>query len=153
MRITKIGTDYVKMDENNFDKKEFRDISKIHIIKMNFKNDIKGNIGNIIKMYPRTKRYIIENNIREYNSVLKHTSKKFYVENKKYDKLISFFRKNNKVVLNIERLTDFEVEFVKLNITDILQNVEVLYVGDMKDLFEDLRSSFEKWNGNVILNE
>jgi hypothetical protein len=107
----------------------------------------------MIKEYPSTKRFIIENNVREYNRILKNTQKKFYVENRSGDKLISFFRRNNKVLLNFERLNEFELNFVKENIDDILFNTEVVFIGDMTYLLEDLKQSFVAWNGNVIVNK
>lgn len=153
MRITKIGTDYVILNEENLDNDELLRIPKIHLIKMKFDSEnIDECVDEVLNRFPRTKRFIIENNVRDYNRILKRTPKKFYVENNRGDKLISFFRKNNKVILNIERLTDFEIEFVKENINDILFNTEVVYFGDLVPLFEYLKPSLDVWKGNAILN-
>lgn len=152
MRVTRIGTDYVTMNETNLEDKDYMEIERIHLIKMNFGiHNIDNNVGKVLRRFPDTKRFIIENNIREYNRILKGTMKKFYVENRRGDNLISFFRKNNKVLLNFERLSKIEMEFVKENISDILFNVEVVYIGSLKELFDELKPAFNTWKGNVIM--
>lgn len=153
MRVTKIGTDYVVLTEENLDDSELLKIPKIHLIKMKFDNgNIDECVNEVLNRFPQTKRFVIEDNIREYNRILKRTPKKFYVENKIGDKLISFFRRNNKVLLNVERITKFELEFVMENISDILFNTEVLYFGDMTVEYEYLKSNLDTWKGNIILN-
>lgn len=153
MRVTKIGTDYVIINEENLEDPELLKIPKIHLIKMNFENEnIDEGVNETLSRFPQTKRFVIEDNIRDYNRLLKRTPKKFYVENKEGDKLISFFRRNNKVLLNVERITKFELEFVMENIDDILFNTEVLYFGDMNIEFNYLKSHLDTWKGNAILN-
>lgn len=153
MRVTKIGTDYITINEENLEDPEILKIPKIHLIKMKFEiKNIDECVSETLDRFPQTKRFVIEDNIRDYNRLLKRTPKKFYVENKKGDKLISFFRRNNKVLLNVERITKFELEFVMENIDDILFNTEVLYFGDMNPLFDYLKSHLDTWKGNAILN-
>jgi hypothetical protein len=84
---------------------------------------------------------------------LKVTAKKFYVENRVGDGIISFFRKNNKVLLNFSKLADDEKSFV-MNpriLSDILRNVEVVQMG--KDDFPVVKNLLENWNGNVIIEK
>jgi hypothetical protein len=65
---------------------------------------------------------------------------------------ISFFRKNNKVLLNVENLSVFEKQFVlKVCLEDVLRNIEVIQLN--RDDFLDVEGKFERWNGNIILNE
>jgi hypothetical protein len=78
-----------------------------------------------LEKFPLTNRYIISDNIKFYNDILK-ARKKYYVENMIGDNLISFFKKNNKVLLNIENLFDYQLELIEKEYFDILRNVEVL---------------------------
>lgn len=151
MKITKIGTDYVSLDESNYDSEEFKSISKIHLIKLNFFRPSKSKIEKVLRLYPSTNRYVISNNIRTYNYTLRATTKKYYVENSPGTDIISFFRKNNKVLVNFNNLTEDEYKFLVDNcIEDILKNTEVVQID--RPSFEEKRGIFEKWSGNVILS-
>lgn len=152
MKLSVPGKDYIKVDESNLNDKNLLSMSKIHIIKLTFKNVSYDNIKTITKNFPNTNRFVISDNIREYNSLLKTIGKKFYVENVIDTPFISFFRKNNKVLLNLNNLRKYEKDFI-LNesiFVDILKNIEIVQInrGD----FDILLPLFEVWNGNVIIS-
>jgi len=149
MRLTKLGTDYICVSEDNVT--EFISLPRVHLIKMKFFNPTVEKINKVLDAYPKTRRFVIEDNIRVYNQVLKRTNKKFYVENTKGTGFISFFRKNNKVLLNILKLSPFEKQFaLSVCLEDILRNIEVIQL-EMED-FEEYKEIFEKWSGNVIIH-
>lgn len=153
MRLSVIGRDYISIDESNMDDAVLLSIPKIHIIKLQLKNVTEENIKTIVKNFSNTNRFVISDNIREYNILLKNIGKKFYVENIVDTPFISFFRKNNKVLLNLNNLRGFEREFV-LNesiFSDILKNIEIVQLsqGD----YDILLPLLEMWNGNVIVSK
>ena len=66
------------------------------------------------------------------------------------DEFISFFRKNNKILLNVARLSLAESEFVLDRILfDVLFNVEVMLVHAKQ--YEQHKREFQSWNGNLII--
>ena len=149
MRLTRLGSDYVSISEDSIDK--FLNIPRIHLIKLNFFNPTEDKIKKVLQLYPKTRRFVIEDNIRIYNQALKRTNKKFYVENSEGIGFISFFRKNNKVLLNITKLSTFEKQFaLNICLEDILRNIEVIQLEE--EDFEEYKEVFEKWSGNVILH-
>lgn len=150
MRLTRIGSDYITIDENNIEDKELLNIPRVHLIKFDFSDPTEEKIKKVIELYPKTNRFVIDDNIRLYNYVLRGTSKKYYIENKPETDLITFFRKNNKVLLNFGRLREEEYRFVSdFCLLDVLRNTEVVQLD--KPLFEEKREHFEKWSGNVII--
>jgi hypothetical protein len=152
VKITKIGTDYISINEDTIHYEEYLNISKVHLIKLSFDTPTKSKIEQVLSLFPRTNRYVIEDNIREYNFILRRTSKKYYVENYSGVGVISFFRKNNKVLLNFHKLTQDEKEFIVHNcFEDVLKNLEVIHIDEhIYDLKEDV---LIKWNGNVVISE
>lgn len=152
MRITISGKDYIKIDESNVNDEKLLSIPKIHIIKLQFKSVNGYNINTVIKNFPNTNRFVISDNVREYNLLLKTVGKKFYVENTIDIPLISFFRKNNKILLNLNNLRKYEKDFI-LNesiFVDVLKNIEVIQV-NRRD-FDIMLPLFEQWNGNIIMS-
>lgn len=151
MKMTKLGSDYIAITEDNLRDDNLLSISRVHLIKLNFFSPTEEKIKTTLGLYPKTNRYVIEDNIRIYNNVLKRTNKKYYVMNLSGVGFVSFFRKNNKVLLNIENLSIFEKQFVlSVCLEDVLKNIEVVQLN-----YEDFVASqevFEKWNGNVIIN-
>lgn len=151
MKLTKLGSDYIAITEDNLRDDNLLSLSRVHLIKLNFFNPTEEKIKTTLNLYPKTNRYVIEDNIRIYNNVLKRTNKKYYVMNLSGVGFVSFFRKNNKVLLNIENLSVFEKQFVlSVCLEDVLKNIEVIQLN-----YEDFVSAeeiFEKWNGNVIIN-
>ena len=125
MRMTRLGTDYICVSEDNVT--EYISLPRVHIIKMKFFNPTEDKIKKVLYAYPKTRRFVIEDNIRIYNQALKRTNKKFYVENVNGTGFISFFRKNNKVLLNVTKLSTFEKQFaLNICLEDILRNIEVI---------------------------
>jgi len=152
MRITEIGSDLVEIDEENLNDKKLLEIPRIHLIKLSFKLLTEYKIKKVLELFDRTNRFIIDDNIRIYNDFLKKTNKKFYVSNKIGTKLISFLRKNNKILLNLNFLSLHERDFIcgEGIFCDLLENLEVIRM--TKEDFESHRKLLEKWNGNVIIS-
>lgn len=160
MKITKIGSDYVTVNEENMKDEELINIPRIHLIKFDFDSPTKEKVEGVITLFSKTNRFVVSRHIRLYNSILKNTTKKFYVENRPGQSLISFFRKNNKVLLNVNNLSDNEKRFVleedkgtgSFNgvFSDILHNIEVIQMRhEVFKIFEDI---LQNWRGNVIID-
>lgn len=152
MRITKIGTDYIRVDEDNIDDERLLKIDRVHLIKLDFFKPTETKIKKVISLYPKTMRYVIENNIKTYNYILKNTNKKYYIENPVGSNVITFFKKNNKVLVNFNNFTQFEKQFLLSESTfiDVLKNTEVIMVN--KEVFDQKKDALEKWSGNVIVH-
>ena len=153
MRITKVGTDYISLNEDNFADTRFQKIQRVHLIKLDFQEPTRIIIDRVLNLFPKTNRFVIEDNIRDYNSILKRTSKKYYVMNKIGADIISFFRKNNKILLNFNNLSYEEQTFFLMDgvFEDVLKNTEVIAVN--KDIHDMKMEVLDKWKGNVILSE
>lgn len=151
MQITRIGSDYISINEDSLYDENLINIPRVHLIKLDFFKPSESKIRNVLSLYPKTNRFVIEDNIKIYNYVLRNTQKKYYVSNTKGDKLISFFRKNNKIFLNFMNLNVFERQFLLINkcFEDILRNAEVILVDN--DILMEKESILNEWNGNVIL--
>jgi hypothetical protein len=152
MRITNIGTDYIAIDEDNINDNDLLSIPRVHLIKLEFFKPTEGKIRAVLDSYPKTNRYVIENNIKTYNYILKGTSKKYYVENPVGAKVITFFKKNNKVLVNFNNMTSFEQQFLLSDdcFEDVLRNTEVIMIN--QSTFEEKKSELERWSGNVIIH-
>lgn len=153
MRITKIGSDYISVNENNFADTKFQNIQRVHLIKLDFEEPTRILVDRVLHLFPKTNRFVIEDHIREYNSILKRTSKKYYVMNKPGADIISFFRKNNKILLNFNSLSKEEQAFFLLDgiFEDVLKNTEVIALNtDMHDMKIEV---LDKWKGNVIISD
>lgn len=154
MKFTVKDMDYVTVDENSVKNEELISRKKIHLIKLSLKNPNPDNIKTIVSLFPNTNRFVIPStaNIKMYNDFFKGFNRKFYIENEKGSKLISFFKKNNKVLLNIDNLAPHEKEFVlnKSTISDIMWNCEVIQMSK-KDYTPPIAEQFSNWNGNLIL--
>lgn len=151
MKVTLPGSDYIVLDDHNIN--ECIDIPKIHLIKICLSVPSTNTVCSIIQKFSKTNRFIIEDNIKFYNDIFKHYSKKFYVENKSDDRLISFFRKNNKVLLNVCNLNFVDEEFIRLNIEDVLRNIEVIQLTTNLFRSNDYYLPLENWRGNVIITD
>lgn len=150
MKLTEYGSDFVVINEDNIDNEYFENLGKIHLIKIDFQEPTKDKVSKILDKFKSTNRFVIENNIKFYNDILKNTHRKYYVENTSQSKLISFFRKNNKVLLNTTRLNSLDLDFIYFNLEDVLKNVEVM-MADSVIYNEDTKDIFEYWKGNLIL--
>jgi len=153
MRITNVGTDYISLNEENYTDTKFQNIVRVHLIKLDFETPTKNLINKVLYLFPKTNRFVIEDNIREYNSILKRTSKKYYVMNKVGVDIISFFRKNNKILLNFNNLSKEEKDFFLMDgiFDDVLRNTEVIAIS--KNMHDMKMEVLDKWKGNVIISE
>jgi hypothetical protein len=150
MFFTNYGYDYIEVDEENFKSFEDRSDDKIHIIKLDFKFPTIEKLNYIIKKFEKTNRFVIERDIKFYNDYFKKINKKYYIMNRRGDKLISFFKRNNKVLLNINRLYKEEKRFVlDFAFLDVIRNTEVIIINNND--FENIKFLLRNWNGNVIL--
>lgn len=151
MKVAYIGTDYVSLNESNM--MDYVDEDKIHLIKLDFEYPSEQKVNMVLKAYPRTNRYVIENNIKLYNDILKKTTKKYYIENSSdSNKIFTFFRKNNKVLFNFTKLKPEIKEFLLDNfLFDILRNTEVIILD--RESLEKKATLLEAWPGNVVIQE
>jgi|WetSurMetagenome_2_1015567.scaffolds.fasta_scaffold02911_4 hypothetical protein len=154
MRMTEIGRDLIVVTEDDLGPGAFQantNESKIHLIKFKFKEPSKSKILTIMDKFPTTKRFIVSDNIKSYNEILKTTNCKYYIQNRLNSSgIVSFFRKNNKVFLSIPSLLSEEKDFV-LNyaLDDVLRNLEIIMI-EQKD-YEKHIDAFFNWKGNVVL--
>jgi hypothetical protein len=153
MKITSMGTDFISIDENNLDDENLSRIPKIHLIKLNFFKPTKQKVEDVIENFPTTNRFVIIDNIRIYNYILKETNKKYYIENNPNSDIISFFRKNNKVLINFNNLNTFSKQFLLSDgvFEDVLKNTEVIMID--KSIFNEKRNVLKNWPGNVIISD
>jgi hypothetical protein len=146
-----MGSDYIGINEDNINDKELLLIPRVHLIKLNFSSPTSEKVKEVISNFPKTNRFVVEDNIKIYNSVLKRTSKKYYVQNREGIGLISFFRKNNKVLLDITRLNVFEKQFILSScLEDVLRNIEVVKM--KQEDYIDYEDILKLWKGNVIID-
>jgi len=151
VKLTRSGSDYIEIDEDNIYDELLLSIPRVHLIKFCFKNPDERKIKNVLKLYQKTNRYVIEDDIRIYNYILRGTNKKYYIENPVGVKIITFFRKNNKVLVNFDNLISIERDFLLSDacFEDVLKNTEVIKID--QEIFEMKESILEDWSGNVII--
>ena len=150
MKIARYGTEYCCIDESNMD--EFVYVPKMHLIKLDFLEPTRKKVLDVLNLYPSTKRFFFSDHIKIYNDILRTTDKKYYIENTEHDGLITFFKRNNKCILNFSKLKPREKSFaLEFILTDILFNTEVIILNE-----EDLKFYLDvisNWQGNVLLWE
>jgi hypothetical protein len=153
MKITVKGTDFVIINEQNLDELFDRAEQKIHLIKLYFDEPTKEKILSVVNTFTKTNRYVISNNIKIYNDILKTTGKKYYIENEKNTNLISYLRKNNKILLNFNNLRQNELDLLldEKILLELLRNVEVIKI--KQDTYDKYNNIFNSWDGNIILSE
>jgi len=150
MKITVPGLDHIIVNEENLNDEKMLSIPRVHLIEMAFTDPTKEKIDTVLALYPKTNRFIISDNIRIYNTILKETSKKYYVKNTTGSGFISFFRKNNKVLLDTTVFSNIEKTLIlDTLLPDILRNVEVIKVS--KEDFDKYKTILDPWDGNVIV--
>lgn len=151
MRITALGSDLIIVNEDNYDSDLFQKIPRVHLIKLDFAMPRNELVNQVLYLFPKTNRFVIEDNIREYNSILRRTEKKYYVMNKKGSDIISFFRKNNKILLNLMNLTKEERDFFLMEgiFEDVLRNTEVIAIS--KKVYDEKMEVLDMWKGNCII--
>jgi hypothetical protein len=147
MKLTSLGTDLIRVNETNINQKYE---AKVHLIKFDFAEPNREKINKVLENFPNTNRFVISNTIKLYNDILRETNKKYYVMNNKGDKLITFFKKNNKVLLDTTKLTELERLFVlNVDLKDVLFNTEVMLV--TKEDYKEHVRVFTEWRGDLIL--
>lgn len=151
IKITKPGSDIIVITDQDYNK-SIKTEDKIHLIRLKFEQPTIEKMNWVIDTFYKTHRYIIDSeHIRFYNGFFKRTNKKYYVINdESTDGLISFFKKNNKVLLDITALKEFDKLYV-LNVAfpDILKNTEVIIISK-KDYTEHLEE-LNMYNGNCVI--
>jgi hypothetical protein len=152
MRITNVGSDFIRIDEDNMEDEKLLSIPRVHIIKLDFFKPTESRVKEVIRLYPKTMRFVIENNIKTYNYILRGTNKKYYVENYPGIDIITFFKKNNKVLCNFNNLRDVEKQFLLTDFVfgDVLRNTEVIIID--QENFKQKEKQLEPWSGNVIIS-
>ncbi len=153
MKLTKIGVDYVTINEDFLKNEDSSKYQKIHIINLEFSSPTKEKVEAVLNLFNKTNRYVISNNIRFYNDILKYTTKKYYVMNNVGNTLITFLRKNNKVLLNVSNLSAVEINMImqKSIMEDVLRNIEVIML--KRKIYNVIDDILENWNGNVIIQD
>ena len=153
MIITSVGTDYIELNENNLYNKDLQEIPRVHLIKLNFNDPTERKVKKVLSLFPRTNRFVIERDIKIYNFILRRTSKKYYVSNVFDTNMISFFRNNNKILVNFNYFDSINLMYyLQDNIfEDLLRNVEVIDINE--DIYNEKMSILEYWRGNVIISD
>ncbi len=128
--------------------------SKIHLIRLKLDRPSISAMDLITDFYHKTNRYIVDmENVRFYNSYFKTTNIKYYVINTEryYTGIISFFKRNNKILLDTTILDDDTKDYINIPdvMIDILSNMEVIIIDQF--YFDINKDIFSKWNGNVII--
>jgi hypothetical protein len=150
MKITKMGSDYVCVDELSMADESLQKIPRIHLIKLDFKAPSREKVEFVLKTFRSTNRFVIDDNIKFYNDILRNTNKKYYISNTEEDKLITFFKRNNKVLLDTTRLGILEKSFVfSVALEDVLANTEVIIV--QQKYYKENPGPYNNWSGNLIL--
>jgi hypothetical protein len=145
-----MGSDYVCINELNMADPSLQAIPRIHLIKLDFKDPTLEKVEFVMKSFSSTNRFVIDKNIKFYNDILRNTNKKYYISNTEDDKLITFFKKNNKVILDTTRLSILEKAFVfSVALSDVLANTEVIIVG--QKYYRENPGPYNNWSGNLIL--
>lgn len=149
MKLTEIGKDIITVDEEN--NTEWCN-DKIHIIKLKFNNPTNNKVHQTLENYKKTNRFIIDDNVRFYNYLLKDINKKYYIMNVEGNSIVSFFKRNNKVVLNTFRLSEYERDFLEQDefLIDLLSNLEVMITNRL--YYQRKQNIFQVWPGNLILS-
>lgn len=151
IKLTKPGSDIIVITDQDFNNnKQVED--KVHLIRLAFENPTIDKMNWVIDTFYKTHRFVIDSeHIRFYNGFFKRTNKKYYVINDKTtDGLISFFKKNNKVLLDVTVLSEFDRMYV-LNVAfaDILRNTEVIIIS--KNDYAEHLEELNMYNGNCII--
>lgn len=157
MIITVPGKDMISVNDGDISDEDLENWNvnvfdkKVHLIKIQVTEPTEQKMDFILDKYPYTNRFIINDNIRFYNWFFRSYEKKYYVENGYNVKLISFFKKNNKVLLNFNKL-DYDTKKFAMKagtFKDILRNLEILQLSE--EDFAKRKSLLLNWNGNVIV--
>ncbi len=150
MKVTRMGSDYVRISEYNMADEKLLEIPRIHIIKFDFKEPTREKVEYVLKTFSKTNRFVVDRDIKFYNDILRKTNKKYYIANTTEDRLITFFKRNNKVLLDTTSLNPLEKAFVfSVAIEDVLNNTEVIIINEK--YYKENPGPFNRWSGNLIL--
>ena len=153
--FTTPGTQIISITESNYINDTPNIKSKVHIIRLNFDNPDDNKMEWVITKFPTTRRYIVDNkHIKYYNYFLKRIyNLKYYVINtsNRWNGLVSFYKRNNKVLLDITQLTTPEKNFVFYSLKDILFNTEVIMIS--KSDYDNNKQIIDNWKGNCIIED
>jgi len=159
MRVAEEGVNYLVIRElDNLPIKPAEGEAKFHLLRLDLNDPTPDKLDQIFGLYPDTKRFIVSDYIRFYNNHFKNRrDKKFYVQNRRDDNVFVFFKKNNKIAVNLDNLRDTELKLLVQDFIVVLQYIEVLvatkrtwkklYAIKGKHLIEEILHS---WKGNVI---
>jgi hypothetical protein len=147
------GRDIIRISDLDYENDQPNVSHKVHIIRLNFNEPNDTKMRWIIDKFYQTNRFVIDlKNIKYYNFYLKKTNIKYYVINTDimWNGLISFYKRNNKVLLDITRLSDDERYFIlNTSLSDILNNTEVIQIE--KNDYVKHSDVINKWKGNCII--
>lgn len=157
MIITVPGKDIITINDSDINELDIENWNvepyekKIHLIKVEIANPTEQKLDFILEKYPHTNRFVISDNVRFYNWFFRKCEKKYYVQNNYNSQIISFFKKNNKILLNFNKLDYDTKKFALKNsiFKDILRNLEILQLNE--EDFNKRKSILLNWNGNVIV--
>jgi len=128
---------------------------KVHILRLDFQNPDDDKMQWVLEKFSYTNRFVVDlSNIKYYNLYLKRTNLKYYVinTNDRWKGLVSFYKRNNKVLLDTTKLNTHERSFVfDVCLSDILFNTEVVLVYRID--YENNSEIFDKWRGNCIIHD
>lgn len=152
--MTVPGRDIVVVNEKNIESDDSY-MHKVHLVRLSFRNPTDDKMEWVMQTFRNTNRYVIDTtHIRYYNYYLKRTNLKYYIINTRnsWRGLVSFFKRNNKVLLDFTQLSLFERQFaLKVSLDDILSNTEVVLIEE--EDFIDNADTFRRWRGDVILKD
>lgn len=145
-----MGSDYICVSEANIADPTLLKIPRIHLIKLDFKDPTYEKVEYVLKTFNSTNRFVIDGNVKFYNDILRNTNKKYYIANTERDKLLTFFKRNNKVLLDTTQLGILERAFVfSVALEDVLSNTEVIIVSHKN--YKENPGPYNNWSGNLIL--
>lgn len=161
MILTVMGRDLVEINDENINSDEINTLyktgEKVHIIKLNFKAP-ESYANEILDKFPKTKRFIIEDKNKDvsfWNSFFKEYEnatgdwKKFYVENISGQDFIKFFKRHNKIFLNLQNLSPIAVSLIETEIYSILTMVEIIQ--GSQEFLKDNMNILSEWRGNFVV--
>lgn len=154
MIISKNKEDYIEVDDFWLKCNPNVIERKVHLVKIDFAEPTIEKLEYLMDVLPKTNRFIVSDNIKFYNDFFRNTRKKYYVENtlKDNNNLISFLRRNNKVLINFNKVDNYTKTFLlDCLLEDILRNVEIIKISTY--LFNIYHPQFENWSGNVVVTD
>lgn len=152
--ITTPGKDIIVVDEYSYDNNVSFDY-KVHLIRLRFDSPNDDKMRWVANTFKKTNRYVVDgDHVRYYNYYLKNTNLKYYIINTKKDwkGIVTFFKRNNKVLLDTTILSDFERLFIlNVSLEDVLANTEVILI--LKDDYMSRLQVFNDWRGDIIIHD